>query len=733
MRKECRKINRSRARARLVLAGLFALLMTGAGSAYAQGSIANAGERQPALADWNAKLHIGTEFFLNRSETKATVDKHFAEMRENGITVVRIFVIWDDIERVPGEWNLERYQWIYDAAAQNGIKIAATLCTEDPPGWMDRTTFYHQRANLDDPELRSHAAEYIQRFVGHFKDHPATGFWLLMNEPAKYHEDAATFHAFGQWLQKKYGTAEEVNKHWFRPISSFDKVETTEKHDPPNYWLDEEEWLDWKEFNVDNLIATLGWIREKVLAIDPKHPIHFNVTEPTGDADGQDVWKEKAATDILGVSMHTAWAVPPNTPEKNYGELYAYRLDLIASAAFASPQVPFWVTELQSGPTIYTGQFSLTPSPQDLTRWVWDSFGAGANSVVFWLWHPRDIGTEAGEWGIVGLHGQPTPRLTAVKAVAKVLDDNPGLASMHPQSARVAILYDRHAAVINDLDGKWQSRAHETDRTEDVQNALKGCYLALFRAHIPAQYVDIDQLKRGEVNSFAVLYVPTVYAMDDATITALKEYVKQGGTLWADGPTGWKNERGRIRGSIPGGLTDLFGVDAAEINAVQPANPYSVTPQNELGGELWKLPGQVMGATVVLKDGDGNPFEVKNRYGRGSVTYFTSSVMLAYLRRGNPLVYQWILEPALKHAGETPVQLKKGSDHLLFRGLVSATGEAAILTNWGETQTATVLFKGRHKVKDVVTGKEVPATLERGDTVATLQIDAGTDAVLVTE
>lgn len=712
--------------------GFMGILAVGARCANAQEQVAVAGDRQPALSEWEGKLHVGTEFFLNRTETKETVDNHFKEMHENGITVVRIFVIWDDIERVPGEWDLSHYQWIYDAAAKNGIKIAATLCTEDPPGWMDKTTFYHQRANLDDPELRSHASAYIEKFVGHFKDHPGTGFWLLMNEPTKYHEDAATYHAFGQWLQKKYGTVEEVNKHWFRPIKSFDEVAPIEKQDRPNYWLDEEEWLDWKEFNVDNLIANLAWIREKVLAIDSKHPIHFNETAPAGDAEGQDVWKEKAVTDILGVSMHTAWAVPPETPEKNYGELYAYRLDLIASAAFAQPKKPFFVTELQSGPTIYTGQFSLTPSPQDLTRWMWDSYGAGANSVIFWLWHPRDIGTEAGEWGLVGLHGQPTPRLPAVKAVAKVLDENPGLAGMHPQQAQVAILYDRHAAVVNDLDGKWQAR-RGPDRTEDVQNALKGCYLALFRAHVPAQYVDIDQLKNGEVTKFPVLYVPTVYAMDDATIAALKEYVKQGGTLWADGPTGWKDERGKIRASIPGGLTDLFGVEAAEINAIQAANPYSVTPQKELGGELWKLPAEVKGGTVILKDAEGNPFEVKNTYGKGTVTYFTSSVTLAYLRRENPVVHQWILEPALKHAGETPIQMKKGSDHLLFRGLAGAQGSAAVLTNWGETQTASVLFKGAHKVKDVVTGKEVPVTAEGGNTLVTLTVAAGTDAVLVTE
>ncbi len=709
------------------------LLAAGACSAAAQIPAADAGERQPALTELTGKLHVGTEFFLNRTETKETVEKHFKLMHENGISLVRIFVIWDDIERTPGNWNLEGYDWIYDAAAENGIKIAATLCTEDPPGWMNKTTFYHQRANLDDPELRASAEVYLEKVVGRYRNHPGAGAWLLMNEPTKYHQDADTFKAFGRWLQKKYGTVDEVNKHWFRPIHSFDEVRI-EPNQFSDYWMDEEMYLDWKAFNVDNLIDTLAWIREKVLALDAKHPVHFNVTEPTGDASGQDVWKEKKVTDILGVSMHTAWAVPPETPEANYGELYSYRLDLIDSAALAEPRKPFWVTELQAGPTVYTGQFSLTVSPQDLTRWMWDSYGAGANAVIFWLWHPRDIGTEAGEWGLVSLEGKPTVRLPAVKAVAEVLDKNPSLASQHPQQARVAILYDRDTAVINNLDGKWQSRrSPDTGRSEDAQNALKGCYLALLRAHIPAQYVDIDQLKRGEVNKFAVLYAPVAYAMDEATIAALKDYVKQGGTLWADGITAWKNERGKIYPTVPGHLTDLFGVEAVEIYPVQPSHPYSVTAQNELGGELWKLPLEVKGADVVLRDRDGNPFEVKHSFGKGQVYYFESAVTLAYLRRNNPVVQQWIIAPALRQAAEMPVQLKQGSDKVLFRGLVGASDASAILCNWGESQTVAVSFHGMRKVKNASTGELVKVTTGQGNTLATLTLKAGTSAVLMAE
>jgi beta-galactosidase len=711
-----------------VFAAVLSMFMFAAGerSAFAEDQAAPGQGRQAALASLLSQLHVGSEFFLNRSETRESVEKHFRLMHESGLTLVRIFVIWDDIERTPGTWNFEGYDWIYDAAARNGIKIAATLCAEDPPGWMNKTTFYHQRANLDDPEVRAHAEVYLQKVVGRYKDHPGQGAWLLMNEPTKYHSDAATFKAFGRWVEKKYGSVEELNRHWFRPVRSFDEI-TIAPNQFADYWRDEEEYLDWKEFNVDNLIATLVWIREKVEAIDPNHPTHFNVTEPTGDASGQDVWKEKKVPDILGVTMHAAWAFPASTPEENFGELYANRLDLIGSASMADPAKPFWVTELQSGPTIYTGQFPLTVTPQDLSRWMWDSYGAGGNAVIFWLWQPRDIGTEAGEWGLVSLDGKPTVRLPAVKAVAEVLKNNPALAGEHPQTPRVAILFNREAAVINNLDGEWQKRQ------DDVEDALSGCYLALLRAHIPARFVDIDQLKRGELSAYPVLYAPVSYALDDEGVAALKKYIQQGGTLWADGLTAWKNERGKIRPTIPGSLADAFGVEASDIYPVQPSTPYSVTAQKEQGGELWRLPLEVKGAEVVLRDAEGNPFAVKHGFGKGQVYYFSSAVTLAYKRRNNPVVQQWIIEPALSQVSEMPVELKQGSDRVIFRGLVGTSGAAAILSNWGEAQTAIVSFRGAHKVKDAITGEPAAVSVDQGRSIATIRLAAGASAVLMTE
>jgi len=679
--------------------------------------------RQAALAALTSQLHVGTEFFLNRTETKESIDKHFLQMHDNGLTLVRIFIIWDDIEHSAGHWDFTKYDWIYDAAAKNNIKIAATLCSEDPPGWKRRTPFYHHYTNLDIPEFKADAEVYLDKVVNHYKAHPAQSVWLLMNEPQKYDTDADTFLAFGDWLQKKYGSIDELNRNWFQQLDRFNQAKIDD-HLLNDYWADPQQYLDWKNFNGDHLINILIWIRQKVLAIDPNHPTHFNLTQPTGDAYGQDAWNEKQVPDMLGVSMHTASAVPSTTPSSEFGERFAYRLAIIASASSGEPSKPFWVTELESGPTVYTGHYALTVTPQDLTRWMWDSFGAGSNAVIFWLWHPRDYGTESGEWGLVSADGTPSVRLPAVRAVTDGLRRNPNLALAHPQSASVAILYNRESILLNDFDGRKQGRK------DDVTNALFGCYLALLRAHIPTQFVDIDQLKSGAVKQYPILYAPDSYALDDQGVAALKDYVQQGGTLWADGLTTWKKENSQTRPTIPGGLTDLFGVAATDIYSTQAGASYSVTDHDEQGGELWRLPLQLKGADVIMRDKDNNPFAVKHAFGKGQAYYFGSAVTIAYARRSNPIVQQWIVGPALAQQSRMPVQLNAGSDHVIFRGLTGPSNQYAILSNWGATESVTVSFDGIRKVTDALTGSNLPVHSENSRTMVTLPLNTGSSMVL---
>ena len=85
-------------------------------------------------------------------------------------------------------------------------------------------------------------------------------------------------------------------------------------------------------------------------------------------------------------------------------------------------QAPWWVTELQAGPTVFTGNRPLNPTSGEIARWLWDGLGNGARGIVYWLWHPRTEGNEAGEWALAGPSGEPTARTRATRAVASVLN-----------------------------------------------------------------------------------------------------------------------------------------------------------------------------------------------------------------------------------------------------------------------------------------------------------------------
>lgn len=661
------------------------------------------------------KIRLGAEFFLNKTATEKSVRKHFRLMQSYGFTVARIFVIWDDIERTPGVWNFERYDWIYSAARDSRIKIAATLCSEDPPGWMDRTPFYHHYANLNDPKLREHSAIYLEKVVNRYRNHPAHGTWLLMNEPHPvYFYDRPAMETFGKWLERKYGTVDKLNQRWFRPLQMFSDVQVTADQ-WNSYWVDYPSFVDWHEFNDDNLVEILEWIKGQIRKYDSVHPTHINPT-------GGNRWKEAQVVDFLGASIHPAWLFS-EFKRKEFGLAFAYNIDLLASAA---DKKPWWVTELQGGPTIYTGRRPMNPTPDEISLWLWDALGAGCRGVVFWLWNPRVQGREAGEWQMASLEAVPSVRATAAQSVLGAIERMSFIVEAAPQRPKTAILYNRETLLLLELDGQMQQR------TREAVHSLMGCYEALRRRHLPVNFIDIDGLKSGAASQYEVLYLPYCYAIDDDAVSALKKFVNNGGRLWADGLLGWKNRYGVIRPSLPGGLTEVFGWESyvADINPVE--EPYSVTELNEQGGELWKVPLKLRGAQAIVKDRQGQPFATEYAFGKGEAFYYGSALTLAYFQRRNPEVEKWITAPAVQAESQSPIQLRKGSGQVGFRALHHpSSGPIAVLTNWGPEEQIVVRFRGDYaSVGNSLAGSSVRVTRHEGFTDAELTLLSGKACVL---
>ncbi len=206
----------------------------------------------------------------------------------------------------------------------------------------------------------------------------------------------------------------------------------------------------------------------------------------------------------------------------------------------------------------------------------------------------------------------------------------------------------------------------------------------------------------------------------------MKDFVSQGGTLWAEGLVGWKNERGDVRPDLPGGLSEIFGWRAyvADVDPVE--EPYSVTEANEKGGELWKIPLKLQGAQALMRDREGKPFSTEHAFGKGRAIFYGSAVSLAYFRRDSPQILDWIASPAIKANSDSLVQLVKAPEQVGFRSLHHSSGPLAILTNWDQDSEIEVRFSGLYAtVTDLVSNSLVKITRRGQHTYAAMTLQGG--------
>jgi endo-1,4-beta-mannosidase len=163
------------------------------------------------------------------------VREEFALIAELGLTVVRLFLLWDDFQPTPDTVDpacLTHLITVADIAADLGLGLDVTFFTGHmsgpnwSPGWLlgegVPPTHYRQlvsggqivpgpyRNPYTDPAALAAERLQLRRVVGALKDHPALWMWNLGNEPDLFAwpPDDAT----GQgWVQDMTGLIKEID------------------------------------------------------------------------------------------------------------------------------------------------------------------------------------------------------------------------------------------------------------------------------------------------------------------------------------------------------------------------------------------------------------------------------------------------------------------------------------------------------------------------------------------
>lgn len=685
----------------------------------------------------NGKLPYGAQYWWHHHPSHAEVRADFAQMRECGFTVIRIF-LFDNLEVEPDSFDFEQTDMIFEEAARAGLGICPTLSPDLP---RHRAQKIGQPSEvptayaLDDPTCRDELAGSLAGPVERYKGHPALWSWILWNEPYRHCHTAPsppTWARFIEWLRDRYANdIGQLNAKWFEGrrshMEDFDDLDPghvlaawrdywVPREDGPGYRLSEEagrgpspsfpaKWTDggnyaltqdWFRFNANAMTDIIRWMSLTVKQLDPDHPTHINpaIFGHNETWFGSDLHALGEVVDIMGSSAHMAWHLPLHQPglvPDQLAEWFSFHNKRVASCQKRGMPM---ITELQGGPATWSGSLFYTPTSADLIQQSLIALGSGLKGVIYWMWRPRPAGWEGGEWGLVTLSGKPTSRLAGAARIGRFLEGHSSwLAELRVVQPKVAILHS--------TDTQAMSIQVESEAKRCSNNQLyseHGCYRALLHAGIPAELVCEREVLAGCLSRYRCLFMPYNETMDRAVGEKVAEFAQSGGWVYGETPLAFMDPQGSVYRRQPGaGLEGVF----PEVVDVFSA-PSLTMPTFSLGGrtlhtELFYNLLETGAAEVLATSPDGYPIATEAAVGGGRALYMGTCLTLRCARSPGSLEEEWFLAEFARRAGATPEwgTLVDGEGVLIFP-MESDEADAAILVNPTESEHVVRLALARH-------------------------------------
>ncbi|HEX5412969.1 MAG TPA: beta-galactosidase trimerization domain-containing protein [Terriglobia bacterium] len=183
---------------------------------------------------------------------------------------------------------------------------------------------------------------------------------------------------------------------------------------------------------------------------------------------------------------------------------------------------------------------------------------------------------------------------------------------------------------------------------------------ALRDAGYAYDFVTTEQIDKGSLANYKVLVLPDSIALSKRELTAVREFVRRGGLLIADGQTGLMD--GHARWQSAGLIDDVLGVEhtkrSAEVKDSGPA--YLRAPWEGQGTEAEITPAEADLKVTSGKAGfsqGGTPFLIENSFGAGravTLNFWMSGYRgLRKAGKNGPMLK--LLEHYLEKGGAEPV------------------------------------------------------------------------------
>jgi len=630
-----------------------------------------------------------------------------------GFNTVRCWMDWASGEPQEGLYKFDTVDVLLDLASQEGMKLLIQTYMDAAPDWVGRKYPDAQFVDIsgdvirpesapgycfDHPGVRQAELAFFMSLAERARKSPAFLGWDLWSEPHVINWAEATYlpnaefcycpssvARFRKWLEKKYGTLDELNRAWYRRFANWDEVQPNRLSTILSYT----DYIDWRNFITEKLAEDLRMKFEAVKRAAPDRVATSHADAPnlftsprSGDGTPDD-WLMSRQVDYWGTSFYPKHSSAVGRDPAWRGAL----LDFTRSAGFSENGRGWWIGELQGGFGTVALNVSATVTPADLRVWTWSALARGAKGINFYAWYPMSSGYESGGYGLIQLDGTITERARVAGEIARVVDRNQELfLKARPPRAEVAIVYNPLSHMVGGRQAASSPVLAQGEVASIERDSMLGMYRALFPANVPVDFLHIGRL-RGAISQYKLVLLPYPLMIPQEAAGELADYVRNGGALVSEARLAWNNERGRASEIIPGlGLHEVTGCREKAVQMTSTgrtelqwigADVAGLHEGDRLPGTLYEETLEPVGANarVVARFANGDPAAVVSSYGRGKTLTLGSYIGVAYEHRRDAtarkffdglLDWAGVARPVRIAGGEAEVRLLEAADGLIL-------------------------------------------------------------------
>lgn len=597
---------------------------------------------------------------------------------------------WAALQPSEEVYDFSRLDKIMNLVRENGFQVCLATSTGAHPAWMARkypdilrTEFNGMKRKFggrhnscpNSPTYRKYAVRLARKLAERYKDYDNIIAWHISNEYGGecYCENCE--RAFREWLKKKYGNLEAVNRAWntsFWGHTFYDWDEIV----LPNLLSEHFEYdrsqfqgitLDYKRFNSESILECYRMEYDAIKKVTPDIPVTTNLM---GFYKGLDYKMWAKYMDIVSWDNYPANEDSPAMIAMNH--------DLMRGIGGGRP---FLLMEQTPSVTNWL-PYNALKRPGVMRLWSYQAVAHGADSVMFFQMRRTTGACEKLHGAVIDHAGTDRTRVyREVQSLGAELEKIGGKTLGAVSEARAAVYFD--------WDNWWGIECSAGPSCKlKYKDEIYNYYSALHSLNIPVDIVGPED----DLERYSLLIAPVLYMTKTGYDEKVRCFVENGGTFVTTFFSGIVDEHDLvILGGYPGKLRDILGIWVEEEDALPPGkeNGFEYKGQRYPAKLICDLLHPESSSLTVLGryESDfyaGMPVVTKNSFGKGQAYYVAT--------RSDAAFYRTFLSDLCSESRIMPVTAPQEGLEASVR--VNENGRFLFLLNHGEKEISTVSERG---------------------------------------